>query len=1087
MLTVYKASAGSGKTFQLVVEYLKLILENPFNYKHILAVTFTNKATNEMKSRILEQLFLLANNKKSDYLLPLQNENKYSEEFIRKQAGKVLKNILHDYNRFSVSTIDSFTQKVIKSFNRELGISPNFTVELDNDMVLSEAVDRMFARISKDRKLLNWLKEFSREKIENNQSQRLDDDIKKLGKELFKESFQVFFPEKGDSGYNRENLSEFNKELHKIKVGFENTLKKKGGDLFNLIVQNGYSVDDFHYKKSGVAGFIQNIANGLIKEPGARAVSASEEVEKWYSAKHDNAAEIHQLVETSLQHGLIGLIGFYNHNKERYFTALAVLKQLRMLGILSDLKDEIKALLHEKGLLQLSDSNLLLSKIIGQSESPFVYEKIGNYYKHFMLDEFQDTSGLQWDNFKPLVINSLAEGHSNLVVGDVKQSIYRWRNSDWNILAEQLDTDFNESQLDIHTLKFNWRSDKNIIDFNNNVFDNLKESFKDYLFNGIDDSVPYTEKFDKIYTSYKQKQGKKDGDKVGFMQANFLPKDDFYEESTSLLVNQVKQLQDNGIKASETAILIRRNRDGAAIIEEFLAAAKLEENRKYNLTVLSNESLFLHASKGVLFVMEIIELLIEPDNPVTKATILQLWQTWLKPELAIKGISTVTNNGQNLIDFTDYENWNLESDFEEIFKNELAVKIEEAKEKILLSSLDESITQICSLFGLFNFDSELPFLQTLIDEAGELKSSLSNDLSNLLFWWNEKGYKTSVNVNENVESIRLLTVHKSKGLEFKAVLIPFLNWETNEGGSHSSILWCEPQSSPFNQFPLLPVQAGSNLAESEFRHLYFEEKVNGYIDTLNLVYVAFTRAKKALIINCPEAVEPSRSSKPSDKSVNYILFKALQNQAQTEPFKNCWNQENTVFQYGSIKAKAETSATGSPNMITHYHFNDFSNKIKLRYSGEDFLISEEEHHSVKNTGKIIHEILSDIETGQDIEKACIKAFHDGKVNEKELLEIQQSIKENLDLPEVKPWFDGSYKIMNERNLLTTGKLLRPDRIMTNGNKAIVVDYKTGEKNQDKYNRQVRGYAQTLKDTGFEKVTGYLWYLGLNEVEKVCEF
>uniref|UniRef100_UPI003216FE4B UvrD-helicase domain-containing protein n=1 Tax=uncultured Draconibacterium sp. TaxID=1573823 RepID=UPI003216FE4B len=1085
MLTVYKASAGSGKTFQLVIEYLKLILENPFNYKHILAVTFTNKATNEMKSRILEQLYQLATNQKSDYISPLQQGNNYSEQYIRQRAKQVLKQILHDYNRFSINTIDSFTQKVIKSFNRELGISPNFTVELDSDMILEEAVDRMFAKIGEDKNLLKWLREFSREKIETNKSQRIDDDIKNLGRELFKESFQVFFPEEGESVYKRENLKEFAKELRQIKTGFENTLKKKGEDLFHIITQNGFSVDDFTYKKTGVAGFIQNIANGAIKEPGGRVLSACEEAEKWYTSKHKQATEIHQLVDTKLQPGLIDLVAHFSNNFERYNTTLAVLSQIRMLGILTDLKEEIQVLLKEKGILQMSDSNLLLSKIIGQSDSPFVYEKIGSFYKHFMLDEFQDTSGLQWNNFKPLLINSLAEGHQNLIVGDVKQSIYRWRNSDWNILAEQLDADFSSGQKQDFTLEKNWRSNRNIIDFNNAVFGNLKATFEEYLFNGLANSEASLEKFKKVYESYLQEPGKADAEKTGYIQANFLPKEEFQEASTTLLVEQVKYLQDKGIKAEEIVILIRKNREGAQIIEEFLAAAKLPENKAYNLSVLSNESLFLHASKGVLFVIETIRHLIDPENSIIQASLLQLWLGWLKPELQKRGIPVDSKNGHNLFDFNDYTNWHLERGCDEQFKNELEVKLKDVKAKVLLSSLDETITHICALFGLFHFESELPFLQTLIDKSGELKSTLSNDLSNLLLWWDEKGYKSSVNVNEKVNSIRLLTVHKSKGLEFTAVLIPYLNWETSWSGTNAPILWCKAESAPFNQFPLLPVQAGKNMEASEFAPVYYNEKVNNYIDTLNLVYVAFTRAKSVLLMNCPEATESKSGNSGSGKPVHYLLYKALQKQCSAEPFSGYIDEEKQVFEYGTISRKKAVKTESDIVTIKKYRFKDFSEKLKLRLSGEDFLVEDEKHHSVKNIGKLVHEILSEIETGNDIERACLKAFHDGKITREELMEIQQSLKENLALDEVKHWFDGSYQILNERNLLTKEKLLRPDRIMISGDTAIVVDYKTGEKSK-KYNQQVQLYAQTLKETGFKNVTGFIWYLHLNEVEKVSE-
>ena len=1084
MLTVYKASAGSGKTFQLVVEYLKIILSNPYNYKHILAVTFTNKATNEMKSRILEQLHLLAIEKDSPYIEPLQKDNNYTEQFIRQRAKEVLKNILHDYNRFSINTIDSFTQKVIKAFNRELGISPNFTVELDNDILLQEASDRLLARINDDKDLLKWLREFSKEKIEANRSQRIDDDIQNLGKELFKESFQVFFPDEGESVYNRENLNEFGKELRQIIRQFEKGIKDKALALFNAIVNTGFSVDDFSYKKSGVAGYIQSLANGEIKEPGARVLTACEDAEKWYAAKHKQAADLHSLVDSKLQLGLIDLVEFYTTNTVRYNTAQAALRQLRMLGILSDLKEEIQQIQQEKGALQLSDSNLLLSKIIGQSDSPFVYEKIGNYYKYFMLDEFQDTSGLQWKNFKPLLENSLAEGNANLIVGDVKQSIYRWRNSDWSILAEQLDAQFSPEQKQDFTLEKNWRSDKNIIAFNNAIFGELKTAFEDYLIGSLENREEYIQKFDHIYSSYQQEAGKTKGEPTGLTQINFLPEDDFEETATERLVEQVKYLQDQGIKAKDIAILIRKNKEGGPIIEAFLAAAKLEENKKYNLSVLSNESLFLHASKAVLLVINTIELLIDPENKITQATLLHLWQSWLKPGLKTMGVPVQSNNGQSLLDFNDYSDWHLQPGFDEEFRTELTGKLDQVKRKVLLTSLDETITHICALFGLFNFESELPFLQTLIDKAGELKISLSNDLSNLLYWWNEKGSNTSVNVNEEVSSIRLMTVHKSKGLEFKAVLLPYLDWKTSWSGTTAPLLWCKPQSEPFNKFPLLPIQAGKHMETSEFAPMYFEEKMNYYIDTLNLVYVAFTRAASVLIANCPMPKE-SKNNSGSGKPIHYLLHKALANQSKQEEFADCFNEEQDRFEFGKIDLQQKDDDDQKAILIKQYNFNDISDKISLRLNGDDFLIEDEQHHSVKNTGKIIHDILSEIVLADDANDACLQALHDGKVSKSEFDEIQTSLQNNLQLPEVKKWFDGSYEVLNERDLLTSDKLLRPDRIMFSGDEAIVVDYKTGER-QDKYLYQVKEYAKVLQNTGFSKVSGFLWYLHIGELEKVCD-
>lgn len=1083
MLTIYKASAGSGKTFQLVVEYIKLLLADPSNYRHILAVTFTNKATNEMKSRILEQLNILANYHPSAYLEHLTNENQYSEDFIRKQAKLVLKSILHDYNRFSVSTIDSFTQRTIKAFNRELGISPNFVLELDNELIIAEATDKLLSKIDTDKKLRKWLNDFSREQIEENNSQRIEENIKSLGKELFKEKFQVFMNGKAEKKYNRKYLKEFGKELRKIKLAYENALKNLGKDAVDTIENNGLTINDFSYGKTGIGGFLLALSNGNIKAPGTRVLSAEATTESWYSKSSKRKSEIHNLVENKLQPLLIEILDFYKNNEENYSTAIAILKQLRTLGILTDLKDEIKKLLHENNRLQISDANLLLSKIIGQSESPFIYEKTGNNFHHFMLDEFQDTSDLQWNNFKPLVTNSLAEGNKNLLVGDVKQSIYRWRNSNWQILAEGIQNDFRPDQIQAKMLEKNFRSDKNIIDFNNDFFIAFKESFEEYQFKGLENPDDLINRFSKVYESVQQIPGRENQEKKGHIKIEFLPTEEFKTHAANLLIEQVKLLQNKGIKASETAILTRTNKEGKEIVLKFLEAAKDPANANYQLSVISNESLFLSSSQGVMFIIYAVKLLVNPENEVIKVALLNLWTKWLKPQLVKQKIVQPNSAEKNFLAEVPSEN---EPGFYAIFKTELYEILEQIKAKILLCSLDETITQIAAVFNLFEIGSEIPFIQTLIDKAGELKSSLSNDLSNFLFWWEEQGLTTSVNVNEDVDSIRLLTIHKSKGLEFKAVLIPFFDWKTGINGNFAPILWCNPTTSPFNQLPLLPVKATSALEKTIFRNDYYSELVSRYVDVFNLAYVAFTRAKSILFINCPQPEEPKAESNAA-KPMHYLLEKAIKKLCQKEIFSLCLNDDGKAFEFGDIPTSIAEPKPVHAAFIENYHYYNYRERIKLRLSGEDFLITDNQSKSVKNRGKILHEILSGIKTSDDIEKAISKTVFEGKITEQESSSIKENLLDIISSPNVKNWFNGSYSVINERSIFKKSIQLRPDRIMISGNSAVVVDYKTGDLELNKYKKQVDQYAKILKETGFEKVESFLWYIQLKKVEKVGEY
>jgi ATP-dependent exoDNAse (exonuclease V) beta subunit len=605
------------------------------------------------------------------------------------------------------------------------------------------------------------------------------------------------------------------------------------------------------------------------------------------------------------------------------------------------------------------------------------------------------------------------------------------------------------------------------------------------LFKTIEDkSETYIQRFRNLYDSISQKPGNPDAEEKGFVQISFMEEEQFAVNSSNLLVEQVKQLQDKGIKASEIAILIRRNKEGTPVIEAFLAAAALPENSKYNLSVLSNESLFLFASQGVLLVIDTISFIINPSNEITKVALINHWENWLKPALQQRGKIPAENQVPS--EFSAKAEQALTEDFSSIFEKELAPKIDQIKKKVLLTSLDEAIIQICSVFQLFDIETELPYIQSLIDKAGELKSSLSNDLSNLLFWWNENGLETSVNVNEEIDSIRLLTVHKSKGLEFKAVLLPYLDWKIGQNGKFAPILWCKPETEPFNQFPLLPVVAGKDLKKSLFRNDYFEESANHFIDVFNMAYVAFTRAKSALIIHCPKPKEPVKSNEESLKPMQFLLNVSLENLISKEMFAKSWNEDRTIFQFGSIQVCNEITEQSKSVLLKNYQFNDFSERVKLRNSGEDFLITGEKTVAVKNKGKIIHDILSSVKTFYDVENACLKALADGRIDETELTEIQKTLQLSFENPQIYDWFSGKYTVLNERNLLTSNDLSRPDRIMISEKKAVVVDYKTGEKKSDSYNRQVSRYAQTIKETGFEKVEGFLWYINQNEVEKVCD-
>ncbi len=433
-LRIYKASAGSGKTFRLAVEYLKIALSSEWNYKHILAVTFTNKATTEMKYRVVQELYKLANGEQTAYLDVLKTEMGLNEVELEARAQKCLKRILHDYSRFSISTIDSFFQRVIKAFNRELGINTAYQVDLNDDQILDEAVDELLLSIEDDRDLLEWLKQFARDKILEGGGWNLKGDILKLGRQIYNETFKELNQSLYEKLNDRVFIRNYRRDLQQIIFQYESKLKQLGKEGLRLIENAGLTVADFKYGSTSAANsFVKMLKADFV--PGSRVVQAVEDAANLYK-KNDPAAV--KEVAGQLQPLLAEAVRFYKQENQNCHTARLIVNQLYTLGILVDLQEMVRKVTRNKGVILISESGSLLKQIIADSEAPFVYEKTGIYYQHFMIDEFQDTSGLQWGNFRPLIGNSLSENNLGMLVGDVKQAIYRWRSGDWNLLASKV-------------------------------------------------------------------------------------------------------------------------------------------------------------------------------------------------------------------------------------------------------------------------------------------------------------------------------------------------------------------------------------------------------------------------------------------------------------------------------------------------------------------------------------------------------------------------------------------------------------------------------------------------------------------------
>ncbi|MDP3913738.1 MAG: UvrD-helicase domain-containing protein [Bacteroidota bacterium] len=1141
-LKVYKASAGSGKTFRLAIEYMKLALTNDTNYRHILAVTFTNKATAEMKSRIIGELFKLAKGNDSVYMDVLTKELGWQPMMVQRQAQLVLKRILHDYSRFSISTIDSFFQRVIKAFNRELGINAAYNVELDENSILEEAVDRLIQSVEDDPKLLEWLDAFASEKIRDGKGWNLKKDMIRLGNEIYNETFKSLNEELYAKLNDRTFLKDYRSKLNKIIAQYENKLKSLGQEALNIMAMENLSVDDFKGKGRGPAAIFQKMKD-LKFEPSNTVLAAATEPSAWVTAsvKEPQKSHLTAIAESKLMPKMQGALQLKESQSRNYITAQLINSQLYTLGILVDLRKSVKEICREKGVILISDSGHLLKTVIADSETPFVYEKTGSVYSHFMIDEFQDTSGLQWNNFRPLIGNSLSENNLGMVVGDVKQAIYRWRSGDWRLLAGKLGESFPAFGLQNEVLNSNWRSHGKVIRFNNTLFRLIPELLQSHIEselsaaniaeNPVEITIP------EVYADSVQEISNKEVAELGYVRVKFLEsktdqKADNEELILSELVDSVKLLQDKGVKAREIAILVRAKSEARLIADLFLEQKGLPENAVYNFDILSSESLYIINSEVIGFIISALTSFLNPDDQVVKAEVNYLYYRKIFPQLKEMGkvpelreevsrskfqVSSSKVKGaadQNLtLDlFPEKEpplpereavegrfetkasyQPNIYQQFEEMDdpENELMHFLtgKSFQELIAGKPIPEIIYSICEKFNLFSLTDELAYLQAFVDQISVFERTQASELTSFLNWWKQNGERFTIPVSDSIDAITVLTIHKSKGLEFTHVFVPFFNWSIHPPATpdRAPLLWCKPEVEPFSDMELVPVRYKSDVGNSIFYREFFTEKFNTYIDNLNLMYVVFTRAKAALWVW-------ASFSASKLTSVGDLLKQAVDKQAamgscgltdaESVQFTESYDPEKLLFEIGEITVSEEKKKNGKTVKdvrLSEFEFADFRKFLNIKKRGEDFFTRDDKIQSGINKGKLIHEILSLIETTGDLDKAVKRIESEGKIGADKTEAMKAELMEMLNDQEVKSWFDGTYRVVNERNILTGANgLKRPDRIMIGLDGVVVVDYKSGEMESDKYKSQLRSYIRELKNCGYENVSGFIWYTRHNK-------
>lgn len=1084
-LTVYKASAGSGKTFTLAVEYIKLLIKNPWSFKNILAVTFTNKATEEMKLRILSQLYgiwkMLPD---SDvYMKAVTTDLGIDAKTASRQAGTALNNLVHNYNYFRVETIDSFFQSILRNLARELDLTANLRISLNDAEVEEQAVNQLIEDLDTSSVVLKWLIGYIFSNIEENKSWNVIEQVKIFGRNIFQDFYKAIGEDLGKIISEQNFFDNYTKQLKLIR---ENSEKKMAGYAATFEAETrkaGLLPDSFAGKNRGICSYFNKLKSKDFSD--ARCLNSTlekhlKDKENWCSKNSKDKDVILSLVDKKLMKLLDDAENERKKQWKLHSTADVTLRHLNKLRLLNSIETKVRELNDEANRFLLSDTQYLLHTLIKDNDTPFIFEKAGCQIEHIMIDEFQDTGSVQWQNFKILLKECMSHGREddstirNLIVGDVKQSIYRWRSGDWRLLNNiNGQFDYPEKNVEIRSLRANYRSEKNIIDFNNVFFSiAAKKEYDNELTTNTEETA------NELRIAYEDvcQSAKAGASQNGLVRVTLLAEDDYDENMLDSIENCIDELLEAEIPLNKIAILIRYNRHIPLIAGHFM-------KKRPELSIISDEAFRLDASLAVNTIIQALSLLTHPDDVLTKASLAVTYQKRiLGSAFSDSDILTgATEDGQML---------------DSLLPDGFVKRAKELPGKPLLDIIED----IYSVFELGRLEEQSAYICAFYDQVTDFIGNNSGNISKFIDEWNSSIHKKTIQSDE-INGIRLISIHKSKGLEFDNVIIPFCDWVLENS---KTTLWCNPKVSPFNKLPLVPIDYSKKLLETIYADDYRNEHVQNSVDNLNLLYVAFTRASKNLFVFGRNNKEGKKANNRSEilcqclPEVNDRLEKSVLMDTADD-------SAPVIFEYGNL-FKEEASATKknlSENVFLHktelYNIKIETSDVKVKFKqsnkSRDFIGNKDdadaERDSYIKTGNVLHKLFSMIRTTADIDKVLRQLEFDGILYDNDITieKMGEMLSKILSDERVADWFDPRWQVFNECNILSldpeTGKTItkRPDRVIFDGTEMKVIDFKFG-KFRAEYESQVRQYMDLLAAMGYGNIKAYLWFVYTNEIKEV---
>jgi ATP-dependent helicase/nuclease subunit A len=1064
-LHLYKASAGSGKTFLLTLKYLGLLLRHPTQYRRVLAVTFTNKATAEMKHRILSELQQLALGNHTPCAQALLAEGQAPDlQTLQATATIVYRTLLHDYGRFSVSTIDTFVQRIVRAFAWEIGLEGNFNLQLQTQVVKTDLIARLYNRINTDPELLSWVVTLAIDRLAEGQNWDFNTDLMNLASELFKERFQSF-----EEGLAHKTAAQVNTDFAALRQNvyasvdaFNAGWQQLGAAAMQLLSEQDLTPADFYYGKSGFIGYFLKAANGDVASPGERVQNALRPHAKLAADKASQTAKQRIAACTNqLMHYLQQLVGMTD-DLCLYHTASLIKKNLDLLRLMRVFAEELRHYRAENNTLLISDTHLLLRQLTADTNAAFIYEKTGNRYQHFLIDEFQDTSGFQWQNFKPLIENSLSEGHYNLMVGDVKQAIYRWRNGDWRLLMRGVKQDLGHLSVQDFTLQQNWRSAEPIVAFNNFLFCAAPQLLQNSLMTDLNDQEVYRSAnlsaksydtvFSEAYADALQTLPEQAAEAgfVGLQWVDQQATDTGYDALVlEALLQKIVLLLQEGFVPNDFGILTRTNAEARKVVE-YLMAATLPPGMALN--VVSGDALLLSNNTSIQLLVAALQVMANPKHTVAWAQLRYLHL--LLQQAPTHHIEVFATNGSQTA---------LPPAF---------VQQPEALQRLPLSEL---VNQLIVLFQLHVYPQHGAYLLAFQDDLLQWTKKGENGIDAFLRYWNDEAGAKALPTKADKASIEVITVHKAKGLAYTVVLMPFIDWNLKPDVYNQPLVWASTAGTPFDQVALLPVRYGKLMRQSLFSEAYFEEQVMSMMDNLNVLYVAFTRARTRIY-----GWMPTKSQTDHLSHVGDLLLRVAKGHHYAVPdglpdVRQHFDAEGLIWTYGAEvppkPAKAAAKAVAFPALV----YADWRQQLRLHPGAG---ITSPTPNLPWQRGVLLHEVLQQLQMPQDLPLVLHQMQVSGLLSLRDKAAFEQELAPLLNLPLFKGWVQGLLLRLGERNVLTTdGQLARPDLVLYNAGQTQIIDFKFTDnpKATPQHLTQVDGYVQQYRAMGFAAVQGYLVY------------